>query len=130
MDHGSTPDPYKRLFETEIDGAVVLDATTGRIVLANKAAASIFGFASPEEMVGLNPLNYVPEEDQEPVARIVAESVEKDRPTPAEIRMRTKDGRVIWVSATGQNLLRDPKVKGLVINFRDITDRLKIEQAL
>jgi len=129
MDHGPTPDPYKRLFETEIDGAVVLDATTGRILRANKAAARIFGFSSPEEMVGLNPLNYVPEEDQEPVARIVGESIEKDRPTPAEIRMRTKDGRVIWISATGALIEHEGK-KATLATIREITSERAKDAAL
>jgi len=34
-----------------LDGAVVLDVSTFEIVLANKAAAEMFGFASPSEVV-------------------------------------------------------------------------------
>ena len=100
MDREPNLNPYKRLFEAMLDGAVVLDVTTGRIALANKAAAIIFGFPSPEEMVGLNPLDYVPQEDQERVAQMIVETLERDPETPSEIRIITRDKRIVWVSAS------------------------------
>jgi len=120
---------YKRLFETMLDGAVVLDATTARIVLANKAAARIFGFASPEEMVGQNPLDYVPEEDQERVAQMMAESFERDREIPAKIRIITKDKRDVWVSASGA-LIEYEGRKATFTTMRDITSEKAKEAAL
>ena len=126
---GQTSDPYKRLFETMLDGAVVLDVTTGRIVLANKAAARIFGFPSPEEMVGLNPLDYVPQEDQEHVAQMMAESFERDRQTPAEMRIITRDKRQVWVSASGTLIEHEGK-KATFTTIRDITSERAKDAAL
>ncbi len=70
---------YQHLFDTTLDGIEVIDAATGRVLIANPAAASIFGFASPEQMVGVNPLDYIPDEDRERVAQMMAEDMfEKD----------------------------------------------------
>ena len=43
------------------------------------------------------------------------------------VRYQHKDGSWRWIEATGRNLLHDPKVKGLVVNFRDITERKRTE---
>jgi len=52
LGNGPAADPYRRPFEAILDAAVVLDATTGLILAANQAATNIFGFGSPNEMVG------------------------------------------------------------------------------
>jgi PAS domain S-box-containing protein/putative nucleotidyltransferase with HDIG domain len=129
MDREPNLDPYKRLFETMLDGAVVLDVTTGRIALANKAAAMIFGFPSPEEMVGLNPLDYVAQEDHEHVAQMMAESFERDRQAPAEMRIITRDKRQVWVSASG-TLIEHEGRKATFTTIRDITSERAKDAAL
>ena len=99
---GTFEQNYKHLFDTTLDGIEVIDAETGRIVLTNQAAAKIFGFDSPEDMIGINPLDYVPEEHREWVAGMMAESMfEKDLHQLLELRAMTRDGREIWVSAMG-----------------------------
>jgi PAS domain S-box-containing protein len=129
MDRGPTSDPYKRLFETMLDGAVVLDAATATIVLANKAAARIFGFASPRDMVGVSPLDYVPEEDREQVVQMMAESFERDRGSPSEIRIMTKDKRMLWVSASVTIIEHEGK-KATLTTVRDITSEKAKDAAL
>ena len=66
---------YKNLFDTTLDGMEVVDAATGRILTANRAAASIFGFASPEQMEGIDPLTYIPTEDRERIAGLMGEAM-------------------------------------------------------
>ena len=112
-----------------LDGAAVLDAATGRIVLANHAATRMFGFASPEEMVGQNPLDYVPAEDRDQVARIMAEGFERDRGSPAEIRIRTKQGRLLWVSASA-SLMEYEGRKAALTTIRDMTSEKARDAAL
>ena len=129
MDRDPAPDPYRRLFETEVDGAVVLDATTGLILATNQAAAKIFGFGSPQEMVGLNPLDYVADEDRQPVALLLAHGLEVNRPNPAEIRMKTRDGRAIWVSAA-TTLIEHEGKKASLIAIREITSEKAKDAAL
>ena len=45
-------------------------------------------------------------------------------------RFLTSNGDWIWLESKGANLLHDNNVKGLVINSRDVTDRILLQQKL
>lgn len=45
-------------------------------------------------------------------------------------RVKRKDGRWRWMEATFTNLLYDPDVKGVVNNFKDITEKKDAERAI
>jgi diguanylate cyclase (GGDEF)-like protein/PAS domain S-box-containing protein len=47
-----------------------------------------------------------------------------------ELRLRHADGSWRWVEAIGQNLVDEPAVGGVVLNFRDVTDRKRLEAQL
>jgi|GEM_PF-1988305 len=121
---------YRNLFENTLDGIEVIDAAGGRILLANQAAANMFDFATPEEMIGLNPLDYIPAEDRDRVGGMIAEYMfEKNLHEVIELRVMTKDGREVWVSAMGIRIAYQGKMAGL-ISLRDVTERRQVEQRL
>jgi len=121
---------YRNLFETTQDGVEVIDGETGRIVLANEAAARMFGFNSPGEMVGIDPLEFLPLEEREHVAGMMLEYMfEKDLHKVIEIKTHTKDGRLIWVSGIGVKTQYQGRLAGLV-SMRDITEQKQTERAL
>ncbi len=121
---------YKHLFESTLDGLEVVDGETGRIVLANPVCAKIFGFASPADMIGVDPLEYVPAEDKERVAAMFAESMLKDDlHRVEELRAVTKDGREIWMSAIGVRTEFQGRLAGLV-SIKDITGQRRAEERL
>jgi len=121
---------YKLLFESTLDGMLVLDAETMKVVLANQAAADIYGLNSVEEVVGLNPLDSVPPEERERVLRIIVKDMfENDLRQVNEFRTITKDGREMWISAVGTRTEYQGKLAGL-ISFSDITERRHMEEAL
>ncbi len=120
---------YRRLFENSRDGMEVIDRSTGRIAVANQAAARIFGFDTPAEMVGINPLDYLPPEDRERVAGMMSEYLfEKDMRQTMELRARKTDGSTVWLSALGTKTEYQGRAAGL-ISLRDVTDRKQTEQA-
>jgi len=47
-----------------------------------------------------------------------------------EQRVRHKDGSWRWIEVTASNLFENPAVGALIINYRDITERKRIEAAL
>jgi PAS domain S-box-containing protein/putative nucleotidyltransferase with HDIG domain len=121
---------YKHLFDTTLDGIEVIDAATGKILIVNQAAANIFGFASPEQMVGIDPLGYIPDEDKGRVAQMMAESMfEKDLHRVMELEALRTDGSEIWISAVGVRTQYQGRLAGLV-SIRDITEQRKAEKAL
>jgi len=48
----------------------------------------------------------------------------------AEMRVRHANGSWRWVEAIGQNLAHEPAIGGVVLNFRDVTDRKRLEDQL
>ena len=121
---------YRHLFDATLDGIEVIDAATGRILVANLAVAKLFGFASPEQMVGIDPLAYIPAEDRERVAGLMAEAMfEKDLHRVMELKALRIDGSEIWISAVGVKTEYEGRLAGLV-SMRDITEQRKAERAL
>ncbi len=48
----------------------------------------------------------------------------------ADFRLRHADGKWIHVEAIAKNLLNDPSIGGIVVNYRDITERKTFEEQL
>ena len=121
---------YKRLFENTLEGLEVVDGETGKIVLANPVCAKIFGFASPADMIGTDPLEYVPVEDRERVAAMFTDSmIRDDLHRVEELRAVTKDGREIRISAIGVKTEFQGRLAGLV-SIKDITDQRQAEERI
>lgn len=120
---------YRNLFDSTQDGIEVIDGRTGRVVLANQAAARMFGFDTPGDLVGVDPLDYILPEDREHVARMMSEYMfEKDMHKVIEIRALRKDGASIWLSAIGVKTEYEGRLAGLV-SLRDVTEHKQAEQA-
>jgi PAS domain S-box-containing protein len=121
---------YKTLFQSTLDGMFVLDAETLKVVLANQALAKMYGFPSPEDVIGVNPLDFIPPEDGERVTRIIVEDMfKKDLRQVNEFRTIARDGREIWVNTLGTRIEYQGRLAGL-ISIRDITERKQAEEAL
>ncbi len=39
-----------------------------------------------------------------------------------------RDGEKVWLEVTGRNMIKDPAVRGLILNARDITERIRAEK--
>jgi PAS domain S-box-containing protein/putative nucleotidyltransferase with HDIG domain len=102
----------------------------GTMLYESPSSARILGY-EPEEIVGRNLAEFVRPED-------VAANVEMFRmfrTEPGSIVMvdagfRHKDGHYIECEGTLQNFLHDPKINGVVANYRDMTERRRAEEAI
>lgn len=45
-----------------------------------------------------------------------------------EVAYFKKNGDKIWLEATGKNMLSEPAIKGIIVNYRDITERKRAEE--
>jgi len=121
---------YRDLFENTLVGTFVIDAETTRIVLANQATAEAYGFDSPQQAIGVDPLEFIPVEDRDRAVRIIAEDmVERDLRQVNEFRTVARDGAEKWIAAVGTRTDYQGKPAGL-ISFIDITDRKRTEKLL
>jgi len=121
---------YRALFDSSVIGALVVDAETMRVVIGNQAAAKMFGFSSLEEGAGVNPLDFVPPEEREKALELLKKEVfEQDSRRAFDLQTLTKDGRTIWISATGAKITHGGRLAGL-LSFTDITERKQAEETL
>jgi len=121
---------YKTLFNSSVIGTIVLDAETMKAVMASQAAAKMFGFGSVEEIIGVNPLDFVRPEDRERVLGAAINGLfEQELRQTYEFQAITKDGRAIWISVTGARIMHEGKLAGLV-SFTDITEQKKQSERL
>ena len=121
---------YRALFHSMVIGTFVLDAETMRVVMANEAAAKTFGFGSIDEVVGIDPLDFVRRQDRKTVFETVTKELfEHDLRRVYELRAVTKDGRQIWLSITGARVIHEGKL-GALLSFVDITEQKRQTERL
>jgi PAS domain S-box-containing protein len=116
---------YRQLFERHLAG-VLRTTLTGRILDCNLAAALMVD-SSPQEMAGTNVLQYY---DSAGDRERLLQAVRAGRgSTNREIKLRRRDGRILWVIASVT--LVDEAGEGEVeTTLIDITDRKQVEEQL
>ena len=112
---------FRALIEGASDG-VVLVGTDRQLCYATPSAARILGY-SLEEFMQPGALTIHPD-DLDAVERgWLASVTAPEQAIDQSYRARHRDGTWRWLAATVTNLLGDPAVNAIVVNFRDITER-------
>jgi diguanylate cyclase (GGDEF)-like protein/PAS domain S-box-containing protein len=83
----------------------------------------------PGEVAGRSALELVHPDDVEPAL----EQIRLSRENPGTgraitVRVRHRDGSWRVFEAVGRNLLDDPRVRGIIVNSRDVTERRRAEE--
>jgi diguanylate cyclase (GGDEF)-like protein/PAS domain S-box-containing protein len=105
-------------------------AVDGALLFVSPAAERTLGL-KPKSIVGRNLLEVWSGDDRERLKAFLGEVAASfgQAVGPVEIRLeRDRMRRVLEI--VGSNLTRDPAVKGLALNFRDITERKGLEEQL
>jgi two-component system, cell cycle sensor histidine kinase and response regulator CckA len=116
----------RSLFQHLTDIIVVTDAE-GRVTFASSSLERVLGHA-PEEHLGRSVFETVHPDDLPLVERALREVLQRTNPgTPTEFRGRRADGSYTWLEAVATSLLDDPRVGGVLITARDISERRRAE---
>lgn len=117
---------YQALIENAPDGFVLLN-TDGQFKYVSPSGRRIFGYDESDEIYA-HPNDLTHPDDLPMVLSHLAKLMENPDYTPKiEYRFASKTGAWIWIESTFSNLLADPNVESIVINFRDITERKNAE---
>ena len=117
---------FRTLIENSPDAISLIDPQ-GEILYGNASTTTVFGY-QPEELVGQNCLDLIHLEDRAHSTRALAEVTTRP-PGPLQwpARFCRKDGSWSWVESTASNMLLEPEVRAIAVNFRDINARRAAE---
>ncbi|MBI1814214.1 MAG: PAS domain S-box protein [Deltaproteobacteria bacterium] len=107
---------------------IVDDDSSVRYV--SPAAARILGY-KPAQLIGESTAQHVHPDDRQPLRALFTELLNHpDQARRIEYRVRHASGSWVQVESIASNLLRDPAIRGIVLNTRDVTDRKHSESEL
>ena len=124
---------FRDMIENSAEAIMLLDKN-GKIIYDSPTITKLSGY-SPEERLGKNPLELVFFKDRKKM-KILIEKLysEYEGKVYAKFRGVKKDGTIWWIEGTATNMLNNPNINAIVINYRDISlrkeaeDRLKLTQ--
>jgi diguanylate cyclase (GGDEF)-like protein/PAS domain S-box-containing protein len=120
---------YASLIKNASDVIMIVDLD-GRLRFGSPAAERTFGIP-PDDLVGRNLLDLWSESNRERLASFLAElEATRGRTVgPFEVVVDTEERRST-LECVGSNLLDDPAIAGLALNFRDVSERKALEEQL
>ncbi len=117
---------FRVLFEHSADGITILDKS-GKRIYATPSRKNILGW-DPKEGYKDNIFKILHPDDVVRIKKDFAQVLQNPKESiTTTFRVRHKEGGWVWVEATGTNLLHIQIIGGVVINYRDITERKQIE---
>ncbi len=89
-----------------------------------------FGW-QPRDLVGTNGWETVHPDDLDRIQKEFYSLLEKDNATTTVVyKYKCKDGSYKPIELTAKNLVNDPLIGGVIMNYRDITERKRMEDAI
>ncbi len=118
-----------RLIENASDIIAVID-TTGSIAFQSPSVERVLGYP-PEELDGTSVFDLIHPDDLPGAWKRMSQVTAAPGPTRRSlIRLRHRDGSWRTLEATGTAMFDDPLVGGIVVNARDVTERVALEREL
>jgi diguanylate cyclase (GGDEF)-like protein/PAS domain S-box-containing protein len=120
---------FRTIVEKSWSGVALLDRDL-RFIDASSSTRRLLGYSN-EDLLGRSFFDFVHHRELERT-RVVFDEI-FDSPgaeSQGELRFRCKDGTWIWLEGFGQNLLDEPSVGAVVVNYRDVSQRKTAERQL
>jgi PAS domain S-box-containing protein len=113
---------FRALVENSADGFALV-GPDGTYTYSSPASNGVLGY-TPKELAGRNVFELIHSADVKRARELFALVLrDSGRVLAGHFRFHHKNGSWRWIQAVGKNLLADPSVGAIVINYRDITER-------
>jgi|GEM_PF-1782540 len=109
-------------------GGTIIAARDGRILRDDGVFSRLTGYENG--CAGLSLHDFMPEEDQDALRFIMAETDDGGGEPSLEVRINRRDGAALDLEMRIRNYSRDPAVGGYVINFQDVSLRRSMEEQI
>lgn len=120
---------FRALIENSRD-VIALVAGDGTTLYKSPSIEAVMGY-KPEELVGKNSFDMFHPEDAEKNSALFDRILSTPGvPISAQARYRHKNGEWKWVDMTANNLLDNPHVGAIVVNYRDMTEQYEMQEQL
>lgn len=119
---------FRLLVQNSSDIITLIDRE-GIIKYRSPSIKTILGYPAKKQ-IGINIYNnnLVHPDDRKEAIRFFQKLLKrKNVNITAEFRMQHRDGSYRNIESVGRNLLEDPHINGIIINYRDITTRKELE---
>lgn len=118
---------FRALIEKSSE-AIALLAADGTFLYVSPADQAISGVL-PDELVGTHALDRLHPDDLPTIRATLAQVLAAPRASvTAQARIRHQHGGWRWVEGILTNLLAEPSVQAIVVNYRDLTERHQLEE--
>ena len=121
---------FKEITENSSDIIMITDKN-GDIKYCSQSVKRVSGY-KPEEIIGRSAFTFMHPDDIERIFGDYCRAILADDNIPIHSRFRVfhKNGSVIYFEGLGKNLLNYPDITGFVMNFRDVTGRIRAAEKL
>ena len=120
---------FRKLVANSFDLVVVIGAD-GLCEYTSPASLRMLGFR-PDEITGREAIGFVHPDDAPTAFERLGRATSWSTPQlPRALRLRHKDGHWVDAEVVASNLTDDPAVRGIVLNVRDISERVTVEANL
>jgi PAS domain S-box-containing protein len=118
---------FRSLIEQSAD-AIALVNPKGKVLYASPTTKMLMGYTAEEFKKLNNPFALVPPNDRKLVTKLFSKLLKNPGSTERAIyRVTHKSGKEIWIESAMTNLLNDPNVQAVVLNYHDISERKLLE---
>ncbi len=120
-----------RLLNEHASELAAIIGSDGIVRYVTDSIYRILGY-NPQEFVGSSPGHLVHEDDLLKLRGLMGldQLAHGEASAPTVHRFRHKNGTWRWMESIGTNLQKEPLVGGLLLNCRDVTERIEAEEKL
>lgn len=120
---------YKALIENSAEGIALMDKDFN-VIYRSPSTVKILGWTH-EERAGKPPLQETHPDDKGHLYNAMKKSIaDPSQAVLLSFRVKHKLGHYLWLEGLMTNMLGDPGVEAIVLNFRDITERKVAEEKI
>ncbi|MFH1996692.1 MAG: PAS domain S-box protein [Candidatus Omnitrophota bacterium] len=119
---------FRTIFESSVDGIIIADVETKKLIACNKKAGEMLGY-TPEEICRLVVSDVHPEKDLPYVLEQFDKQAKKEITVAAELPVKRKDGSIFYADVNSVPIVLEGK-EFLMGNFRDVSERIRVEEEI